>query len=137
MYTQDEFSYFGDDNSDNPDEEIDVGEGDSERQESFNQNGKRVRGKDQEWVNHRKYVDPESFKSSDLLIELKENFSGLCSWSMYFQVMKTQELGLNYISSSMTRELTSSTSWLMGPRPSPALNMQFSHSVISAVKARD
>ena len=75
MYTQDEFSYFGDDNSDNPDEEIDVGEGDSERQESFNQNGKRVRGKDQEWVNHRKYVDPESFKSSDLLIELKENFS--------------------------------------------------------------
>ena len=49
MYTQDEFSYFGDDNSDNPDEEIDVGEGDSERQESFNQNGKRVRGKDQEF----------------------------------------------------------------------------------------
>ena len=41
MYTQDEFSYFGDDNSDNPDEEIDVGEGDSERQESFNQNGKK------------------------------------------------------------------------------------------------
>ena len=25
MYTQDEFSYFGDDNSDNTDEEIDVG----------------------------------------------------------------------------------------------------------------
>ena len=74
MFTQDEFSYYGDDDVEDTLDNDEVETGDR-RQESFNQNGKRIRGKDQEWMNKKKYLDPELFRSSDLLTEIKENFS--------------------------------------------------------------
>ena len=55
MFAQDEFSYFGDE-VDNDVEETDYCEGDSERHESFNESGKRVRGKDREWIQKKKFI---------------------------------------------------------------------------------
>ena len=61
MFTDDEFSYFGDEATEN------IEDNDSDgRQDKFDGNGKRVRGRDQEWINTKSYHDPESFKSSDL-----------------------------------------------------------------------
>ena len=70
MFTDDEFSYFGDEATEN------IEDNDSDgRQDKFDGNGKRVRGRDQEWINTKSYHDPESFKSSDFLTDLKQNFS--------------------------------------------------------------
>ena len=68
------FSYFGDE-ADNNLEDNDSNGADTGRQEKFDKSGNRVRGRDREWINKKKYLDPESFKSSEFLKDIKNNFS--------------------------------------------------------------